>query len=394
MHLLKLALTKPNTRYAYIAPYRNQAKAVVWERLLAVCRNFPRHLWTKNEQDLWVKFKNGSQITLYGADNPDALRGLSLHGVILDEYSQQPANLYSEIVKHTLAATGGWAIWIGTPKGKNHFYELYQAALKSPEEWFTVFRTIEDTINEETGETVTHLKAHLEDSKKQVELGIITQDELLQELYCSFDASVKGAYYADQISQARTENRIKPVPYDQSLLVYTVWDLGISDAMGIGFYQKDGNQIRMIDYFEDTGKGLPYYFNILRDKGYTYGSHFAPHDINQRELSTGQTRLDVARQLGIHFSVVPQVPVADGIDAGRRVFNKVLFDADKTANFIDLLARYTKKFDEKKGIFLDKPLHNEASHAADVHRYMALVQDQFATDLLEQPFNIYNHTYA
>lgn len=393
MHLLKDALTKPGSKYAYIAPFRNQAQQIAWKRLLDICRVVPRT--KKNEQQLLIEFPNGSSIQLYGADNPDALRGITLNGVIFDEYSQQPGNIFEEIIYPTLSTTKGYAIWIGTPKGKNQLYDLFQKALTHPEEYLTIFKTIEDTISEESGKTVEGLKTSLEDAKKLVASGLMTEDAFQQELYCSFDASVKGAYYATQISDARSEGRIKPVPYDSSLLVYTVWDLGISDAMGIGFYQKDGPQIRMIDYFEDQGKGLPYYFNILKEKGYLYGSHFAPHDINQRELSTGQTRLDTARALGITFNVVPQVPVQDGIDAGRRVFTKVIFDADKTNDFIDLLARYTKKFDDKKGIFLDKPLHNEASHAADVHRYMALVESNFSNDtLLEQPFSLYNHSYA
>ncbi len=313
--------------------------------------------------------------------------------MVFDEYSQQPANIFTEVVKDTLSTTNGYAIWIGTPKGKNQLYEIYQTALKHPEEWLSVFRTIEDTINEETGKAVENLKIHLEDTKKLVEQGLVTQDELLQELYCNFEASVKGAYYAKEISDARAAGRIKPVPYDQNLLVYTVWDLGISDAMGIGFFQKEGNQIRMIDYFEDSGKGLPYYFNVLRQKNYTYGSHFAPHDISQRELSTGRTRLDAARELGITFSVVPNIPVADGIDSGRRVFNKVIFDAERTNEFIDKLARYTKKFDDKRGIFLDKPLHDDSSHAADVFRYMSLVESEFSQFVEIGDYALYQTNY-
>lgn len=313
---------------------------------------------------------------------------------MFDEYSQHPVNIFSEIISPTLSTTNGYAIWIGTPKGKNQLYELYQTALEKPEEWLSVFKTIEDTISEESGVTVENLKNYLESQQNLVESGIITEDELRQELYCSFDASVKGAYYAAQIEKARTEGRIKPVPYDQNLLVYTVWDLGVADAMGIGFYQKDGTQLRMVDYFEDEGKGLPYYINLLKEKGYTYGAHFAPHDINQRELTTGQTRLHAAQALGINFQVIPSVPVVDGIDAGRRVFNKMLFDAEKCEDFIDKLSRYHKKLDEKKGMFLDRPDHDETSHAADVHRYLALVESQFSPLIeIPQEFSMF-HEYA
>lgn len=165
--------------------------------------------------------------------------------------------------------------------------------------------------------------------------------------------------------------------------------------MCIGFYQKDGPQIRMIDYYENQGFGLPHYINLLREKNYTYGTHFAPHDISQRELSTGRTRLDAARELGISFSVVPSVSTDDGIDSGRRVFNKCIFDVDRTNDFIDKLSRYHKKFDERRGIFLDRAEHDDTSHAADVHRYMSLVEGNFSgNELLDQPFNLYSHSYA
>lgn len=317
---------------------------------------------------------------MFGADNPDALRGNTFHGVVFDEYSQQPGNIFEEIIYPTLSTTNGFAIWIGTPKGKNQLFDLYQKALQNPEEYLVVFKTIEDTIGEETGKTVENLKTSLEDARKLVLAGLMTEDAFQQELFCSFDASVKGAYYAEQIAKARAEGRIKPVPYDENLLVYTVWDLGISDATSIGFYQKDGNSIRMIDYYENQGQGLPHYINVLRTKNYTYGTHFAPHDIKQREFTTGRSRQEIASELGIPFQIVPELSIAEGINAGRQVFNRVLMDSEKTGEFVDKISRYHKKFDDKNGIFLDRPEHDGTSHAADVHRYMALVETQFSYD--------------
>ncbi len=391
MHLLKDALTTPNTRYAYIAPFRNQAKQVSWDRLKAIARPIPR--CEKNESDLSIKFPNGSIIQLFGADNPDALRGLTLHGVIFDEYSQQPGNIFEEIIYPTLSTTNGYAIWIGTPKGKNQLYDIYQKALAHPAEYLTIFKTIEDTIGEEKGKTVENLQHALEDAKKLVSSGLMTEDAFQQELYCSFDASVKGAYYAAQISDARTQGRIKPVPYDQNLLVYTVWDLGYSDSTAIGFFQKDGNQIRMIDYYEDSGKAFSFYANIIKQKPYVYGSHFAPHDATQHEKQTGLTMVQFAQNLGVSFQVVPNISIQDGIDAARRVFNKVIFDAERTTEFIDKLARYHKKWDEKKGIYLDRPEHDDTSHAADVHRYMSLVEKDFSPYVETEEYALYANSF-
>lgn len=390
-HLLRDALTHQTARYAYIAPTYKQAKNVAWERLKDIVRKIPHE---KNETELSIKFPNGSSIYLYGADNPDSLRGITLFGVVFDEYSQQPGNIFEEIIYPTLSTTNGYAIWIGTPKGKNQLYDLYRKALSNPEEYLVVFKTIEDTIAEESGPTVENLTTALADAKKLVEAGLMTEDAFSQELYCSFDASVKGAYYAEQIAKARAEGRIKPVPYQEDLLVYTVWDLGISDATSIGFYQKDGNQIRMIDYYENQGQGLPHYITTLRTKNYVYGAHYAPHDIKQREFTTGRSRQEIAQELGISFNIIPDLSVAEGINAGRLVFNRLVLDSSRTSEFVDKISRYHKKFDDKNGIFLDRPEHDGTSHAADVHRYMALVENNFsAYEPLPTDFSMF-HEYA
>lgn len=352
---------------------------MAWERLKSIVRPIPAV--DTNEVDLKVKLPNGSTITLYGADNPDSLRGITLNGVVFDEYSQQPGNIFEEIIYPTLSTTNGYAIWIGTPKGKNQLYELFKKAQANPTEYLTIFKTIEDTISEEHGETVDNLKKSLADAKELVKTGLMTEDAFLQELYCSFDASVKGAYYAEQIAKARAENRVKPVPYNPNLLVYTVWDLGISDSTAIGFYQKDDSKIYMIDYYENSGQGLNHYINVLKQKNYTYGAHYAPHDIEVREFTSGRSRLEIARELGINFQIVPNLAIADGINAGRAVFNRLYLDADKTTEFVDKISRYHKKFDDKKGIFLDRPEHDDTSHAGDVHRYMSLVESNFAYEV-------------
>lgn len=358
-----------------------------------MCRPIPS--LDTNEVDLKVKFPNGSTITLYGADNPDSLRGIVLHGVVFDEYSQQPSNIFTEIIQATLATTGGYSIWIGTPKGKNQLYDLYQKALANPSEYLTIFKTIEDTIAEETGPTVEKLKGALEDAQKLVIAGLMTEDELRQEFYCSFEASIKGAYYSTEIERARAEGRIKPVPYDSGLLVYTVWDLGYGDSTAIGFYQKDGAQIRMIDYYEDSGKAFPFYKTIIDNRGYTYGQHFAPHDSSHHEFQTGMTLIQFAAKLGVHFSRVPEIGIEAGINSGRLALNRMVLDASKTEEFLDKLAQYHKEWDDKRGSFKDRPKHDFTSHAADVHRYMGIVEPEFSNDtLLEQPFNLYSHSYA
>ncbi len=355
-HLQRSALLVNNSRYAYIAPTYKQAKNVAWDIVKFYSRVIPGVEY--NEAELSVKYPNGSRLTLYGADNPDSLRGIGLWGVVFDEYSQQPSNIFTEIIRPALADHQGYAIWIGTPKGKNEFFRLFEQA-KADEAWLALHLTVADT----------HLipDDELADARK-----IMSEDEFEQEWYCSFEAAIKGAYYAKELSQARQDKRITNVPCDQSTVVHTWWDLGFADSTSIGFLQKAGQEWHVIDYYEATGEGLSHYAKVLQDKGYTYGKHYAPHDIQVRELGTGKSRLEMASELGIKFEIVKQMPIEDRINALRMRFNTLWFDETKCAYLLNALSLYRKEWDDKRGDFRNKPFHDWTSHGADMMGYWAL----------------------
>jgi len=347
------------SRYAYIAPTYKQAKNIAWDILKKYCRKIEGVEF--NESELRADFLNGSRITLYGADNPDALRGIALWGVVFDEYSQQPSNIFTEIIRPALADHKGYGIWIGTPKGKNDFYRLYEQG-KDDKSWLSLLLKVSDTnlISQE----------ELDDARK-----IMTEDEYNQEWNCSFEASIKGAYYAEQINQARKEERIKDIPYSSAIPVHTWWDLGVGDSTAIGFFQRVGQEWRMIDYYEASGEGLQHYIKVLKEKNYVYGEHYAPHDIEVREFSTGASRKTTAQGLGIHFRIAPNLSVDDGIQAVRTKFSELFIDEKKCARFIDCISQYRKEWDDKLGEFKNKPLHDWTSHAADMLRYWAVTPD-------------------
>ena len=203
------------------------------------------------------------------------------------------------------------------------------------------------------------------------------------------DVEIKGAYYSAMVAQARKEGRITDVPYDPALPVYTVWDLGIDDSMTIGFFQRTSEKMKLIDYYENSNLGLPHYIKIVKEKPYVYGKHFAPHDIEQRELTTGKTRKETAKSLGIDFEVVPKISVEDGIDAGRIMFSRLWIDQNKAEQFIDGISQYRKEWDEEKLVFANKPLHDWASHAGDMYRYSAVVEKlmtEFISDYQPKPY--------
>jgi phage terminase large subunit len=355
---------------------------VAWDIAKKISRDIPGVQY--NESELTIKYPNGSKLILVGSDNPDSLRGLALWGVGFDEYSQQPSNIFSEIISKALADHLGYAIFFGTPKGKNEFHRIYKSALTN-QDWTVVFKTIDDSLKDEEGETIQNLRQALEDDRKLVAQDLMTQEEFDQEWYCSFEAAIKGAYYASQLAEARKQGRIKPVPYDRALKVHTVWDLGVGQHLGIGFYQRIGRELHLIDYWEGANKeGIPTAIKALKDKPYVYGKHFLPHDATGTEQATEKTRLQTAKELwpAAEFELIPKLRVDDRIDKGKLMWSRLwVNDAEPgCVLFLDYMAQYRQEWDEVKGMFKEKPLHDFTSHAGDVHGYAALVEEQMTND--------------
>lgn len=365
---------KPSPRFGYLAPYFVQAKDIAWNYLKQYCSPLIELGGKVNESELSVVFPhNNAQIRLYGADNAERLRGLYFDGIAADEAQDIRPSVLTQVIMPALADRQGWLDLSGTPKGwGNLLGETFKTAQTDPD-WF-----------------VQILKAS--------ETGIINQDELdrlrkampeneyMQEFECSFDAAITGAYYAGEIKKLEEAGRLTRVPYDSALLVHTAWDLGISDSMSIWFWQKFGSEIRVIDYYEASGYGLDHYASMLARKGYSYGQHFAPHDIEARELGTGRSRKEIAYGMGVQFEALPPLPVKDGIDAARMMISRCVFDKEKCAIGIDAIRQYREKVDEKRGISMG-PLHDWTSHAADALRYMAIANDRIMSGSWDKPMN-------
>lgn len=352
-----LTCTHERPRLAYIAPTYKQAKQIAWDYLKHFSRPVPGVSF--NEAELRADYPNGGRVTLYGADNPDSLRGLYLDGVVIDEPAQCPQNLFPEIIRPSLADRKGWCMWIGTPKGRDAFCDLYEAAARDPEQFTAIYRASETGIVDP--DELSQARAHMSD------------DEYNQEFECSFDAAVRGAYFGRLICEAEAAGRVTNVPYDPVLPVHTFWDLGVGDATAIWFIQAaPGGEMRAIDYYEADGEGLTHYAKVLRDRGYVFGEHWGPHDLAVRELGTGKSRLEVARSLGIDFRVAPNLPVDDGIEAVRLTLPRTWFDKTRTAAGLEALRQYRREFNARLGEFKGRPLHDWTSHAADAFRYFAV----------------------
>jgi phage terminase large subunit len=373
--LIKAAATNKleRPRYGYLAPSFVQAKDIAWAYLKAYAWPILEATGGKtNESDLSITFgHNEATIRLYGAENANRMRGLYFDGIAIDEAQDIAPSVLSSVIFPALLDRKGWLDVSGTPKGwGNLLGDVYKRGQTDPE-WFCQVLRASQTQILPTDELLRAQAA-------------MPENEYLQEFECSFEAAITGAYYAKELAKCEAEGRICSVPYDAAAQVHTVWDLGIADSMSIWFVQAVGRELRVIDYLEESGFGLDHYAQALRDKGYLYGKHFGPHDIQVRELGTGKSRKETAEALGLVFDVVPNLPVADGISAARLLISRMWFDAKKCALGLDALKQYREKVDIKRQVSMG-PLHDWTSHAADAFRYLAISADKMSAQTPWEP---------
>lgn len=344
-------------RAAYMAPYYGQAKAVAWDYVKHYAGGIPSVKF--NEAELRCDLPTGGRIRLFGTDNPNSLRGLYLDDVVLDEPADMHPEVWTRIVRPMLADRRGRALFVGTPSGSNNLlYDVWTEAQSGDDPQWShfMFRA------SETGYLPADELAAAQRS--------MTPEDYAQEFECSFAAAVKGAYFAAAMEQLEVQGRIGSIAHSPDLPVHTAWDLGMDDATAIWFFQVEpSGDWRVVDYYEQSGEGLSHYAKVLQEKDYVYGQHYAPHDIRVRELGTGTSRLESAAALGIRFSVAPQLPIVDGVNAVRQKLPRMWFDAAQCKLGLNCLRNYRREWRAKHDIFASQPLHDWTSHAADALRY-------------------------
>jgi len=390
----------PDGRYAYFAPTYAQAEDIAWlylERFhglfcekAGVSAKEHRHRG-KLFVSLPTRAGGWARIRLYGLDTPrQRVRGLYLDGAVFDEFAWIPWSAWTEQVRpmlmddvrsglDRLGRRNQWADFIFTPAGRNHAYSLFRKA----QAWSRGEAVVE--VGEEGEEIQTTSDEWDAALYCASETGIITEEELknayremgrskyMQEMECSFDAAIEGAIFAEEIEALRDRGRITHVPVDPLSPVNTAWDLGYDDATAVWFFQQRGEEVRIVDFIEVQGAGLPRIVEKLAERDYRYGYHLLPWDVEVSELGTGKTRASVLRELGVRVTVVPRVKVkSDMIAAAQAILPLCAFDQNRCAEGLDRLALYRREYDERRGVMREAPLHDWASHAADAFGSLAL----------------------
>jgi phage terminase large subunit len=359
-HLIREAVLneKETPRYAYIAPTYGQAKRVAWDYLVKYTTPLGG---TNNISELRVDFW-GRRIQLYGSDNPDSLRGQYFDGVIIDEVGDQNPKIWTDIVRPALTDRKGWCLFIGTPKGHNHFKELRDRAANEDGWGLLEFKASETGVVDEV-----ELKA------ARNEMG---EDKYRQEFECSFDAAVEGSYYGQILNELEDKKHMQEIPREELSRTFTAWDLGMGDSTSIWVAQLVGTEVRLIDYYENHGVGLDHYVKWIKDNDYLKAEHILPHDVRVRELGTGKSRMEMLEESGLEVKIAPRMGLDDGIQAVRRLLPRCWFNVPKVQTGLNCLRNYRRDYDEKRKIFYERPLHDWSSHGSDSFRYLALGLDE------------------
>jgi phage terminase large subunit len=380
--------------YWHVMPTMKQARLVAWDMLKYYAAPIPDA--KPNNTEMLITYPNGSKLQLLGADDPDSLRGPGLSGLSLDEYSQIAGRVFGTVLSKALGDHLGYCIFAGTIIGEDQLFETYQAAKNNPE-WYAVWQDIDQSLRTEQGPTLTALTRALEDDRKLVLAGAMTQAAFDQEWYLSPEAAIEGAIYEKELATARKAGRLARVPFDPMLPVDTDWDIGFGDATAIWFSQSlRSGEVRLIDYYEASGEALPHYAQVLKakekDPGYVYGTHWAPWDFAATSFETGKSRMAAAKEHGFTFNRSPRLSrsvqgeVEEGINAVRLLLARCWFDEERCKAGLEALRHYKRDFNKRLDEFKPNPVHDWASHGADAFRGLAVrhqvpVEERAARDI-------------
>lgn len=354
-----------NPQYALISPLLSQSKRNLWDELKRYTKNFPRRDIHENEMrvDIWRAEDDRIRIQLFGAENPSSLDGYRLDGVFIDEAQDHSAEFFGKTVRPMLSDRRGWALFMGTVRGRTYFYKLrerYREKMLAgdPDYFEASFKASETGIV-----PPAELKSALEEMGPEL---------YNQEYELSAESPNKGSYYSEYLLDLDKQGHVTNIPYDPRLPVQCGFDLGMDDHTAIWFFQQVGLEIRFIDYYECTGEGIPQICNKMRSKNYGYGTILLPHDAAVRELGTGKSREEIFRSQGFNTQIVKRQSIADGIQAVRAILPRSWFDKIKCQKGLDALKEYSRAWNEKEQIFDSHPRHDWSSHGADAARCLAM----------------------
>lgn len=359
-------------------PEAAQARKAIWEAVnphtgkRRIDEAFPRELrTTTRENEMLIKFANGATWQVVGSDNYDSLVGSPPVGVVFSEWALADPQAWAYI-RPILRENNGWALFITTPRGRNHAAQFYEGALPD-DSWFAEKLTARQTGVFTPEDLDQELREYVREYGPDE-----GEARFNQEYLCDFHASIPGAYYGRMMNDAEEQGRIREVRIQQGFPVHTAWDIGRTDDTAIWFFQTIANEVRLVDFYRSNGEPVAHYVGVIKSKGYDYGKHWLPHDAVPQTFATNKSIVEHVADPAVgglgwgSVRALPSLEVEQGIEAVRSILPRCWFDREKTALGIEALREYRRDWDEKNKVFRKSPLHNWASHAADAFRYLAM----------------------
>jgi phage terminase large subunit len=395
--------------YWHMLPQAEQARKAIWDAInphtgvRRIDEAFPLYARRRTRNnEMMIEFLNGSIWQVVGSDNYNALVGSPPVGIVFSEWALADPHAWA-YMRPILKENGGWAIFIYTPRGRNHGLKLYQAAKKTPG-WFHEILPADQTGVFTAAELAEELAEYIEEYGPEHGKSFYEQ-----EYECSFDAAILGSIYAAWIRKLENKGAICSVPHDPRLPVHTAWDVGFKDDTTIWFWQITLGEIRLLDFYTNHGKDTlhyceqlvgrkillgvdgkplkkadskgdlqPVYGDAIPDANhrlaYTYGRHWVPHDAAHELMAAGgRSIVNQAWDAGIEMSVIPATSQMNSIAAARKTLDRCFFDATRCERGIDALRSYQYEWDKNKRAFKDEPFHNWASHGSDAFEIIGQV---------------------
>jgi hypothetical protein len=366
-----LALQRPAS-YWHCLPEYSQARKAIWAAVnphtgqRRIDEAFPAAIRDSvNEQEMFIKFKNGATWQIVGSDRYNALVGAGVAGVVFSEWALANPSAWGYI-RPMVEENNGWAAFITTPRGNNHAKAMYDMA-RGNDNWFAEVSSVRDTgalTEAQLTEALAEYKALY-----GLDFGLALFE---QEYLCSFSGAMVGAYFGAEVAKAEREGRVKPLAVDPAYPVHTAWDLGATHNNPIWCFQVVGTELRVVDFYLPESDDLADWCAWLTAKGYT-GNDYVPHDILVTEWGSKKTRIETLRQMGRKPRRITRVSVADGLQAGRVAINSAVFAGnERVAHGVDGLKNYRREWDDERKTFRETPVKDWAEHIGSAWRYLGL----------------------
>jgi phage terminase large subunit len=373
LHHAALSMMRRPGNYWHCLPEFLQARKAIWNAVNAhtgkrrIDEAFPDILRENvSDNEMFIRFKNGSTWQLIGSDRYDAALGAGPVGITYSEWALANPTAWA-YHRPMLVENKGWAAFITTPRGHNHAKALFDHASKSPD-WFCELLTAKDT----GALTDEQLESALEEYK-----ALYGEDvgnaQFQQEYLCSWNAAILGAFYALEMAQVRNEERVCEISAINAP-VHRAWDLGVRDDTAIWWFQAVGSQCFLLDCYAASGVGVEHFASVIDEKrkkyGWADGTDYVPHDAKIKEWGSGRTRVETMISMDLHPMLVPLSTVADGINAVRRILPLCVFHP-RCEEGVTALEQYRREWDDDKKAFRANAVHDWTSHFADSLRYLA-----------------------